>query len=86
MSEPPKIFLSYAHADADGVGRIYQQLKDRGYKPWLDHEDLLGGEEWGPAIRRAIRKSDLFIVCMSPNSLARRGVLQKRDSNCPRHG
>lgn len=77
MPEPLKIFLSYAHADSDGVGRIYQQLKDRGYRPWLDREDILGGEEWEPAIRRAIRESDLFVVCMSRHSLARRGVLQK---------
>jgi hypothetical protein len=27
--EPLKIFLSYAHADADGAGRIYQQLRPR---------------------------------------------------------
>ena len=41
MPAPLKIFLSYAHPDADGVARIYQQLKDRGYKPWLDREEPL---------------------------------------------
>ena len=77
MPELVKIFLSYAHADGDGVGRIYQHLKERGYKPWLDREDILGGEEWEPAIRTGIRESDLFLLCLSPHSLVRRGVLQK---------
>lgn len=77
MPEPVKIFLSYAHADGDGVGRIYQHLKERGHKPWLDREDILGGEEWELAIRTGIRESDLFLLCLSPHSLVRRGVLQK---------
>jgi TIR domain len=77
MPEPVRIFLSYAHADGDGVGRIYQQLKDRGYKPWADREDILGGGEWEPAIRTGIREADLFLLCMARHSLLRRGVLQK---------
>ena len=77
MAEPVKIFLSYAHADKEGVLRIYQRLKDKGYQPWLDDEDIHGGEEWEPAINSAIRHTDFFLLCMSPHSIVRRGVLQK---------
>ena len=75
MPDPVRIFLSYAHADGEAVVKMYRQLKERGYKPWLDSEDILGGEDWEAAIKAGIRKSDLFLLCMSRHSLQRRGVL-----------
>jgi TIR domain len=72
-----QIFLSYAHADKDQVGGIYGALSNEGYKPWMDVRDILPGEDWALAIRRAIRGSDFFLAFLSQNSVNRRGWIQK---------
>jgi hypothetical protein len=43
----------------------------------MDKKHIDGGEKWEVAIRRAIRSSDFFVVCLSKNSVNRRGFMQK---------
>jgi len=43
-------------------------LKADGLRPWLDEEDLLPGDEWEDVIRKAVRASDVVVVCLSKNS------------------
>ena len=49
-----KIFISYARADCEGARRLYDDLRARGLKAWLDTEDLLPGMRWRDAIDKAI--------------------------------
>jgi hypothetical protein len=48
-----------------------------GIRPWLDEEDILPGENWEEAIRKAIRASDMVLVCLSATSVSKIGYLQK---------
>jgi predicted ATP-binding protein involved in virulence len=77
VQAPAQIFLSYARPDQAKVENIYQKLSDIGFKPWMDTKDLLPGESWEAAIRRAIQRSDFILVCLSSNSANRRGFLQR---------
>jgi hypothetical protein len=77
MRETAQIFLSYTRADEDKVEQLYQRLSAAGFKPWMDTKDILPGEDWEVAIRRAIRHSDFFLACLSANSVNRRGFIQK---------
>jgi hypothetical protein len=72
-----QIFLSYAREDEEKVEKLYQRLSDVGFKPWMDKKDILPGEKWPSSIRRAIRDSDFFLVCLSTNSVKKRGWVQK---------
>ena len=72
-----KIFLSYARADSAQVEQLYQKLAQAGHKPWMDTHDILPGEQWQQAIKKAVRKADFFIACLSNNSVNRRGMIQK---------
>jgi hypothetical protein len=72
-----QIFLSYAREDEEKVESLYQKLSDAGFKPWMDKKDILPGERWPSSIRRAIRGSDFFLVCLSTNSVSRRGWAQR---------
>ena len=74
--KPARIFLSYVRKDVAKVTQLHQQLVEAGFQPWMDTEDLIPGEEWEPAINKAIRKADFFLACMSPNSVNKRGVIQ----------
>ena len=73
----PKVFLSYAREDEEQVRRLYRQLTEAGFDPWLDKEDILPGEQWLESIQSAIEAADFFAACLSPNSVTKRGVLQK---------
>ncbi len=77
MSNPPQIFISYAREDYRVVRKIYDRLKAAGYKPWMDKVDLLAGAAFDKAIPKVLRESDLFIVCLSPNSVNKRSFIQR---------
>jgi tetratricopeptide (TPR) repeat protein len=72
------IFLSYAREDEEKVEKLYQKLSDAGFKPWMDTKDILPGERWVSSIRRAIRRSDFFLACLSANSV-NKGVWIQRE-------
>lgn len=72
-----KIFLSHASEDKELVLKIYHSLKKEGFKPWLDKEDLLIGQEWNLVIPKEIRESDYVMVFLSKHSVSKRGYVQK---------
>jgi len=72
-----QVFLSYVREDEEKVNNLYQKLSDAGFKPWMDKRDILPGERWELSIQRAIRHSDFFLVCLSANSVSKRGFIQK---------
>ena len=72
-----RVFLSYAHADEAIVRDLYDQLHASGFSPWMDVRDIHPGESWRLAIQTAIRACDFFVLCLSPNSVGRRGFLQR---------
>ena len=37
----PRIFLSYTHKDQDKVKSLYEKLRDSGFNPWMDKNDLI---------------------------------------------
>jgi hypothetical protein len=52
-------------------------LLDDKIQPWFDEEDILPGQDWDLAIRKAIRASDVVLVCLSRASVSKIGYLQK---------
>jgi hypothetical protein len=76
-----QIFLSYAREDEEEVESLYQKLSNAGFKPWMDKKDILPGERWESSIRKAIRRSDFFLTCLSANSVNKRGWIQREIKN-----
>ncbi len=73
----PTIFLSYAPPDEDAVAGLYQRLQAAGFRPWMAGQDILPGETVRTATERALRQADFVLVCLSPDSVDRRGALQR---------
>lgn len=72
------VFLCHSSSDKPMARKIYHQLEEiRNVKPWFDEVDILPGEDWEPAIKRAVRNSHVVIVCMSKSSVRKEGFLQK---------
>ncbi len=79
MSEPKrplKVFLCHAHADRDSVRALYNRLIKDGVDAWLDKEKLLAGADWEYEIRKAVRESDVVVVCHS-TQFNQKGFRQK---------
>jgi hypothetical protein len=72
-----RIFLSYARPDEERVREIHTLLANAGWLPWMDTQNIVGGMDWERQIQEQIRQADLFFLFASPQSVARRGILQR---------
>jgi mono/diheme cytochrome c family protein len=74
----PRIFLCHATDDKVQVRELYHQLQAAGYHPWLDEEDLLPGQDWWAEIKKVLSDPyNLVVVCLTCNSVTKRGVVQR---------
>jgi hypothetical protein len=71
------VFICYAHEDQRRALRLYRDLKRFGVTPWIDREEILGGEDWRLAISRGIRDSRYFMPLISERSVSKEGYVQK---------
>ncbi len=71
------VFLCHSSNDKLAVRALYSRLIADGITPWLDEEDLLPGEKWEIEIPKAVRNSDVVLVCLSQSSINKKGYLQK---------
>ena len=72
-----KIFLCHASEDKSTVRTLYASLHADGFEPWLDDENLLPGQDWQREITKAVKQSDVVLVCLSSNSINKTGYVQK---------
>lgn len=71
------VFISYAREDVEKVKRIRNRLAEAGMRPWLDIDQILPGEKWDKKIKEGLEQADFIILCLSNNSVSKRGYLQK---------
>jgi hypothetical protein len=72
-----RAFLCHSSKDKSTVRFLYRRLLAENIDPWLDEEKLLPGQEWSQEITKAIRASDVVIVCLSRGSINKAGFVQK---------
>jgi tetratricopeptide (TPR) repeat protein len=76
-SRPLRIFLCHSSDDKPSVRNLYKQLCTEGIDAWLDEEKILPGQDWNIEIRKAVRESDVVILCLSHGSISKAGYVQK---------
>ena len=76
-TSPLRIFLCHSSGDKPEVRNLYQRLSSDGFDPWLDEEKLLPGQEWEVEIPKAVKTSDVVIVCLSHKAINKSGYVQK---------
>jgi len=74
---PLRIFLCHSSGDKPEVRNLYKRLSSDGFDPWLDEEDLLPGQEWKVEIPKAVKTSDVVIVCLSHKAINKSGYVQR---------
>ncbi len=75
--QSPLIFLCHAKEDRAPVKRLYEDLKQAGFNPWLDEVDILPGHDWDFEIKRAMKSTNFTLICLSKFSVRKRGYLNK---------
>jgi hypothetical protein len=61
----PEVFICHASEDKDYAASLYKKFEQAGIRPWLDKENLRGGDEWDGKIRDSIKKVDYLVVLQS---------------------
>jgi anti-anti-sigma factor len=74
---PLVVFLCHSSGDKDAVRVLHGRLRAARARPWLDEVDLVPGQVWEREIPAAVRRSDAVLVCLSAESVAKTGFLQK---------
>ena len=69
----PRVFIAYVQEDLAFAGKLYSVFEQNGFRPWLDKQRLLPGQNWPRAIETAIQTSDFFVACFSRRAISRRG-------------
>jgi len=73
-----QIFVSYSRRDEEAVGRLVEAVEQDGHRVFLDR-DISGGQQSRESIVTAIRKADVFMVILSPVSIASHHVRRELD-------
>ena len=74
---PLNVFLCHAKDDKPTIEKLYEYLTKSGVDAWLDKYKLIPGQEWQTEIPKAVRNSDVVIVCLSSHSITKEGFIQK---------
>jgi hypothetical protein len=62
----PRVFICHASENKDQASSLYKRLKKEGFEPWLDKENLRGGDRWSDEIKSVISTEiDYFLVLQS---------------------
>jgi hypothetical protein len=77
FKRPLRVFLCHASSDKPIVRNLYERLAKDGIDAWLDKEKLIPGQNWQIEIPKAVKNSDVVIVCLSSQSVTKEGFVQK---------
>jgi hypothetical protein len=72
-----QVFLCHSLGDKHDVKQLFQRLKAYNIDPWLDKEKLLPGQDWNMEIQKAVRNSDVVLICLSRDFIVKEGYGQK---------
>jgi len=74
---PLRVFLCHSSGDKPAVIELYKRLVKDGIDAWLDKEKLIPGQDWQVEISKAVKNSDIILVCLSSQSVTKEGFVQK---------
>jgi len=72
-----RVFICHASEDKPEIRKLHRRLQIDGYQAWLDEVDILPGKRWKDEILRALRQSEVILVCLSNSAVTKTGFLQR---------
>ena len=74
--EASRIFLIYAREDLEAARKLAADLREHGFNPWLDVDEISPGQVWQRVAIRALEESSVALVLISGH-LAKKGFVQE---------
>jgi DNA-binding PadR family transcriptional regulator len=75
--KPIQVFICHGKEDKEVARKLHEKLGTLGVQTWIDEENLLPGQDWELEIIKAVRESDIVLVCLSTKSVRKTGFIQK---------
>jgi hypothetical protein len=72
-----KVFLCHSARDKPVVRELYRKLNAVDLDVWFDEKSLLPGQDWASEIRKAVKASEVVLVCVSRNWTDQAGFIHK---------
>lgn len=74
MTDEIQVFISHARGDKEIAKRIYEDLKkEKDVQPWLNEKNIRAGQVTKELIKKAIKKSNYFLLLISNNWKSTKG-------------
>lgn len=74
-----RVFISYSHKDRPFVNKLAIDLKSKAIDVWIDQYEILPGESIRRTLEDAIKRIDIFLLVLSPNSVSSGWVQEELD-------
>lgn len=71
-----QVFLCHSSLDTSRAKVLYGNLKDLGFRPWMDVMDLVPGQDWAFEITKAIEASAAMLVLLTSDSVRQLGYVE----------
>jgi WD40 repeat protein len=65
-----RVFISYSRRNRTFAERLARDLSDAGLDVWVDFRQIHAGEMWEQEIYRGLERSEIVVVCLSPQAVA----------------
>jgi len=72
-----KAFVAYCHPDEQVARQIADALRSAGFDPFFAPDSLIPGMRWWPAIEAAMRRAQLLVLVLSPESASSLSVFHR---------
>ena len=72
-----EVFICHATEDKPVARELFRNLARFGFRPWLDEENLIVGDDWEYEIQNAVKRSHAVVVLLSGHSTTKEGFVQK---------
>jgi len=72
-----RIFIIYTYKDRNKVCEIVHKLRDMGFNPWFDVDEITPGQIWEQAVMKGIIESAIALLFLSENLSIKDGMVSK---------
>lgn len=70
MEIKSRTFISYSRVDQDFALNLAKELKEADFPIWFDQFDIPLGKRWDDEVEEGLRKSEIFLVILTPASVS----------------
>ena len=74
QEKKPIVFICHAKANEDAAMRIFDELKNSGFDPWIDRESIKVGEVWDRYIEKTVNEDVDYFIVIESNALEERDI------------